>query len=100
MAGEVELKGKWYVDGRINMLLNRTQNNVLYSQQFLDFELSKYLFRNDNVRMSLMLRNIFDIKDKILVSQSDNYQSIQYTNVVPRIMMFHVTVFPERWSSK
>lgn len=97
LSNELEMKGKWYLDSRVNLLLNKTQNNKFYSQQFLDFEISKFLFKNSFLKTSLILRNILNVKDKIQINQSNNFQSIQYVNFVPRVVMFHATIYPENW---
>ncbi|RYU96386.1 hypothetical protein [Emticicia agri] len=92
---EIDLGKKWYFDAGLRININKSQ--TINTQLFADTEVSKFLLKNNAMKVSLIIKNVFDTKREVNVEQANNYQSIFYTNVLPRTFMFKLTFYPETW---
>ena len=95
LKSEIDLGHNWYFDSGIRLNINKSQ--TINTQLFADTEVSKFLLKNNSMKVSLILKNILNSKNEITVEQANNYQSVVYTNFLPRIGLLKLTFYPETW---
>lgn len=95
LRSEVDLGKKWYWDSNLKLNVNKSQ--VINTQSFIDSEISKFLLKNSALKVSLIVKNLFNTKQEINIEQASNYQSIIYANYLPRVVLFKLTFYPETW---
>lgn len=95
LKSEVDLRNKWYLDSGLRINANKTQ--AFNSQWFLDTELSKFLLKKNDLKTSLVLKNILNTKNDINITQSNNSQATTSTNYLPLTVLFKLTFYPETW---
>jgi hypothetical protein len=95
LKSELDLGKKWYFDTGLRLNINKSQ--TINSQLFADTEVSKFLFKNNIMKASLLIKNIFNTNHELNIEQANNYQSVIYTNILPRTVLFKLTFYPESW---
>ena len=91
----MDLRNKWFLDSGLRINANKTQ--PFNSQCFLDTELSKFLLKRNNLKTTLVLKNILNTKNDININQSNNSQATTSTNYLPLTVLFKLTFYPETW---
>lgn len=94
---ELELGKDFYLDAQLRSIIGKPAAGKLNFQPFLDAELSKYLLKNKALQGSVIINNLFNLKNERAFSQSVNFQSMTATNFLPRLLMLKATIFPESW---
>jgi hypothetical protein len=94
---EWELGKDFYLDAQLRSIIGKPAEGSLNFQPFVDAEISKYLFKNKGVQASLLMKNIFNLKNERAFGQSANFVSVTSTNFLPRLLMLKATVYPESW---
>jgi hypothetical protein len=97
ISNDFELGRKWYLDSKIKLNVNKTQTNNYFYQTFLDFELNKYILKNNGLKAGIKVVNALDIKNQVQVNQNSNLISYQFDNILPRVFMINITIYPESW---
>lgn len=95
LSNDLDFWEKWHLDSRLNFAFNKTLNNQLNSQQFIDIELGKYFLKRNNFKGSFFVKNVLNVKDRVMIHQSSNFQSYQTVNQLPRVIGFQFTIYPE-----
>ncbi len=95
ISNDFELGRKWYLDSKIKFNVNKTQTNNYFYQTFFDFELNKYILKNNGLKAGLKLMNALDIKNQVQVNQNSNLLTYQFDNILPRVFMLNITIYPE-----
>jgi hypothetical protein len=94
---EIEMGNNWYLNTISKVILAKDLGNNLNSQNFLDLEISKYLFKNNSLKVSMIAKNVFNLKNEIVINQTNNSQFVLYNNVLPQTLLFKLTFYPESW---
>ena len=92
-----EMGCNWYFNAVSKLILVKNLNNSLNLQNFLDIDISKYLLKNNSLRISALAKNIFNLKNEVLINQNSNSQSILYNSVLPQTLLLKLTFYPESW---
>jgi hypothetical protein len=81
----------WYFDTNSRIL--SSQN----TQYFIDFELQKFCFKNNSLKVSFIAKNILDNIEEIKLTSTENSQTQASYTYLPRLFLLKLNYFPEKW---
>jgi hypothetical protein len=86
---------KTYFDSQIRFQLY--QSKIIFFQSYFDFELGRFILKNNNIKVSMIIKNVLNKKNEITLLQNTNLSSFSYNNYLPFTFLGKVTIYPETW---
>ncbi|MFT4030998.1 MAG: outer membrane beta-barrel protein [Siphonobacter sp.] len=92
---EINFNNHLFLQVNANSIINKSTDNSIYFNSFLDFDLSSYLGKNNQFKISITGNNLFNSKTIFDFQQSANTWSEQSINKLPRYVSMKLTYY---WS--
>ncbi len=95
---EAKLTPKLYIESNTKFnLLNNLDNNLI-SYPLSNFNIYGYALKNEMLRFSVGINNIFDVSNTYLFGSADNFRQVQSINRLPRVFTVGLTLYVEKWN--
>ncbi len=82
----------WYFDNNIRTLLWQSKG------VFIDSELQRYFLKNEVLKASFIVKNIFNTKADTKLILNNNSQIVTNYNYIPRFFLIKLSYFFENWA--
>lgn len=94
---EAKLMERFYIESNTQTTVFKNFSSELSVYPLSDLQFYGYAFKNNKVRFSTGIHNIFDVRNLYRVSVADNFRQIQSVNRLPRFFTIGLTFYVERW---
>lgn len=97
LKSENEWKKNLYSEFKINYIINKNLQNQSITYPIVDFSINKYVSENQKFKIVASAKNLFNVNNSFITSQTLNTQTERFTNIIPRYFMFGATFYMEKW---
>lgn len=94
---DAKLTERFYLESNTQTTVFKNFSSELGVYPLSNLQLYGYTFKNNKVRFSAGIHNIFDVRNLYRISVADNFRQIQSVNRLPRFFTIGTTFYVERW---
>ncbi|TDB60423.1 outer membrane beta-barrel protein [Arundinibacter roseus] len=97
MQGKHRFSSRLYGDFSSRHILAQSTNTHITHYPFADINFDYYLLKNQRVRLSFLVNNIFNSSQQAAISSQNNDISRTFSNQLSRYFMIKCTIFSQKW---
>jgi hypothetical protein len=94
---EAKLTPKLYIESNTKFNVLKNLDNALISYPLSNFNVYGYTLKNEKLRFSVGINNVFDVQNTYLFGSADNFRQVQSINRLPRLFTVGLTFYMEKW---